>query len=369
VNNLAPGAARLVSILLASSLMTGCITFTGPVSALRPTPRDSTTTWRICDEPSPCVAKVSFTYLGVAGFLIQAGDETIMTAPSFSHPSLAAAATPFWRIHSDSAVVDRELHRLLGPELAPLANVSTILVGHSHYDHLMDVPLIARRYLPRATIHGTLSTKRILMGDPSLRATPSRIDSLSPADTVIGTAWHVGRWIYSPGRRMRFMALKSSHAPNWWFITIAPCHTKHDRSSLPRTAWGWCVGEPVSYVIDVLDEPGGRPVFRIFYQDAATRPLDVVLPPFSGIDARPIDVAIVCAGNFKKVPEYPTLLLAALRPKYVILGHWEDFFHDPARRATPVRFTDTKELASRLDQLSPHRWVTLLAGGKVTALY
>ncbi|HEY2374929.1 MAG TPA: MBL fold metallo-hydrolase [Gemmatimonadaceae bacterium] len=359
---------KAIAAALIVMAATGCIRLTGPASALHPLPRDSTLTWRTCEAESPCTSTVQFTYLGVGGFLIRAGDEAVMTAPSFSHPALMAVATPLWPIHSDSAAVDRELRRYLGPSLAPLANVHAILVGHSHYDHLMDVPLVARRYTPRATIYGTLTTKRILMGDASMRAHPSRIDSLFPTDSVVATAWHVGRWIYSPSRRMRFMAVHSSHAPNWWFITMARCHAAHDRTSLPRTAWGWCLGEPVSYVIDLLDD-SSHPMFRIFYQDAATQPLDVTLPPFTGNDRHSVDVAIVCAGNFKKVPDYPTLLLAALRPKYAILGHWEDFFHDQGDAPSPVRLTDTKELASRLDRLGRERWVTLVPGGQVMAEY
>lgn len=279
-----------------------------------------------------------------------------------------AVATPFWPIHSDSSVVDHELHRLLGPDLASLADVRTILVGHAHYDHLMDVPVLARRYMPNATIHGTLTTKHILMGDPYFRAHPERIDSLTPADSVIATPWRVGRWIYSPSRAIRFMPVATSHAPNWWFISLASCRTERDRSSLPRTARGWCRGEPVSYLIDLLDS-AGEPVLRLFYQDAASRPMDVMLPPLTGRDQRPVDIVIVCAGNFKKVDDYPTLLTAALRPKYVIVGHWEDFFHAPEEMPTPVRLTDTEELAARLDMLGRGRWLALVPGGSLTVSY
>jgi hypothetical protein len=110
-------------------------------------------------------------------------------------------------------------------------------------------------------------------------------------------------------------------------------------------------------------------MFRIFYQDAASKPLDVVLPPFTGSDQHAVDLAIVCAGNFKKVEDYPTLLLAALRPKYVIVGHWEDFFHGQGDEPTPVRFTDTRELAARLDLLGAGRWATLVPGGEVRLQY
>jgi L-ascorbate metabolism protein UlaG (beta-lactamase superfamily) len=311
---------------------------------------------------------VRFTYLGVAGLLIEAGGNALLTAPSFTHPRFMAVALPMWPIHSDTALVDRELHRMLGLNFSALDEVQAILVGHSHYDHLMDVPVIAREYTPHARIYGTLTTKRTLMGDAYLSRHSERIDSLYPSDSVIATAFHVGRWIYTANRHMRFMAVQSSHAPNWWFITVAPCRERHDRKSLPRTAWGWCVGEPVSYVIDILDG-AGKPSFRIFYQDAASRPVDVVLPPFASDDAHPIDVAIVCAGNFKKVESYPTVLLASLRPKYVIVAHWEDFFHSPDDTPTPVRLTDTKELAARLDLIGAKRWRALTPGARVVVGY
>jgi beta-lactamase family protein len=361
-----PNAAPrgLVLLLLAA---TGCIRLTGPASALRPLPRDSTLVWNACNAP-PCRGEVRFTYLGVGGFLIRSGGDALLTAPSFTHPGLLAVATPHWPIHTDSAIVDLELHRLLGPDLRLLDSVQAILVGHAHYDHLMDVPLLARRYARNARIYGTLTTKRTLMGDSSMRAQAGRIDSLSPFDSVVATAWHVGRWIYTPTRRMRFMAVRSSHARNWWFVTLAPCHEHRDRATLPRTGWGWCLGEPVSYLIDVLDD-SGRPVFRIFYQDAAARPLDVVLPPFTGTDQHAVDVAIVCAGNFKKVEEYPTMLLAAIRPSFVIVGHWEDFFHAQSDAPTPVRLTDTRELADRLDLLGPRRWRAPMPGARITVRY
>lgn len=362
-----PNVGRCALGLLLATVC-GCVRLTGPAAALHPVPRDSTPEWRTCDATEVCGSEVRLTYLGVAGFLIRAHGEAILTAPSLTHPSLWAVATPKWRIRSDSATVANELRRLLRSDVSALDSVQAILVGHSHYDHLMDVPLIARRYTPNARIYGSLTTKRTLMGDAYLRIHSERVDSLAPAESVIASAWHVGVWRYSPQRTMRFMAVQSSHARNWWVITLAPCHEHHDRESLPLTGWGWCLGEPLSYIIDLLDDLG-HPVFRIFFQDAASKPLDVVLPPFTGIDQHPVDLAIVCAGNFKKVEGYPTMLLAALRPKYVIVGHWEDFFHAQGDVPTPVRLTDTRELAARLDRLGAGRWTALVPGGQVRVEY
>lgn len=354
--------------LAVGCLAQGCLRFTGPAAALRPVPRDSTPRLRACHSLEACDGKVRFTYLGVGGFLIETDSDVVMTAPSFTHPRLVAVATPLWPIRADSQGIDRELHRLLGPDLDLLSRVHSVLIGHAHYDHLMDVPLLARRYVTGAKLYGTITTKRTLMGDAYLRDHADRIDSLMPADSAVATPWHVGRWVYSPSRRMRFMAMQSSHAPNWWFVTLAPCREREDRKSLPRTGWGWCRGEPVSYIIDLLSA-NGRPEFRIFYQDAASRPTDVLLPPFEMADRRPIDVAIVCAGNFKKMEEYPTYLLAGLRPTFVVLAHWEDFFHSQGDSPTPVPRTDTRELAARLDRIGATRWITPVPGGHVVIDY
>jgi hypothetical protein len=339
----------------------GCFPLTGPASALNPIPRDSTPVVRACDVAS-CRGQASFTYLGVSGFVLRSGTDAIMTGPSFTHPGMFTVATPKLHIHSDTAEVDHQLRRLLRDSLKDLQSVESILIGHSHYDHLLDVPYLARHYARQATIVGGLTTKRTLMGDAWLRAHPASVDSISGDE--IGTPSRVGRWVYSKSRRLRFMALQSSHAPNWWIITIAKCHENHDRTSLPKTAWGWCMGDPFSYLIDLLDVQG-QPVLRVYYQDAAARPADVFLPPFVGTDRHDVDVAIVCAGNFNKVDDYPTKLLTALHPPLVIVGHWEDFFHSIADEPTPVRFTDTRLLASRLGQASSTRWMTPTPGGRI----
>ena len=44
-----------------------------------------------------------------------------------------------------------------------------ILVGHAHYDHLMDVPFFMDR-APQATVYGSTSTRNVLAGYGSLYA-------------------------------------------------------------------------------------------------------------------------------------------------------------------------------------------------------
>lgn len=75
-------------------------------------------------------APVEVTYLGVAGWLIRRGGSAVLSAPLFSHPSLLRVG--FDTIAPDTARIDGVLDSL-GVELG---DVSLILSGHGHYDHL-----------------------------------------------------------------------------------------------------------------------------------------------------------------------------------------------------------------------------------------
>ena len=354
--------------MLGVAALAGCRT--GPLAPLKPIPRDTIAITRVCDAAATdaCTGEVSFTYLGVGGFLIRAGNDAVMTSPFFSHAALLRISIPvLFHIKSDSTVVDAQLHKLLGADAdSQLARVRTVLVGHSHYDHALDVPYIMRAYTPNARLIAGMTTKRILMGDSWFRAHADQIDSV-PLDAA-GTPWRLGTWVTVAGGRMRIMPLRSSHAHNFLKFTIAPGHADYDYDHLPTTAWGWKMGDPYSYLIDVLDT-AGHPVFRVLYQDAAAQPMDVLLPLFPIADQRRVDVAIICAGNFEKVPDYPTLLAGALHPRVILVGHWENFFRSMDAPLAPVPFTKTTRLAERLDLAAPDRWFTLEPGGRLRVQY
>ena len=358
-----PRTCSLALLVLAAACRTG------PMAALNPVPRTKSVVVDLCDTTrgGPCRGDVAITFLGVGGFLIRAGDDAIMTAPFFSRARLTRVAIPvLFRISSDTAVVDEQLHKLLGARAdTELAHVHAVLVGHSHYDHMLDLPYIMRAYTPTARLIGGMTTKRILMGDPWMRRHADQIDSI--ALTEAATPWRVGKWVPGGGGRFRVMALRTGHAPNFLNITIAPGHADRDYDHLPRTAWGWKLGDPYAYLVDVLDD-SARVVFRLLYQDAAAKATDVLLPPLPPGDARPVDVAIICAGNFEKVDDYPTLLNGALHPRVVIVGHWENFFNPANAPLTPIPFTNTETLAKRLD-LSAPRWFTLEPGARLRVTY
>ena len=299
---------------------------------------------------SECHDSVEITYLGASGFLIRHGPDAVMTSPSFTHHGLLRTFLPFFPISTDTDLV---LTMLRGQRFD---GVSSILIGHGHYDHLLDAPYIAT-LLPSARIYGGPTVKNLLWPLEDLRPRVIPVSGLA-----VGDRYHRGDWLPSSNASIRFMALASNHPPNFYLFgtfpyTYASGNVAAPRRSLPRTPRGWKLGEDYAYLIDVTGADG-RPIFRIFYQDAAAEPRYSVLPPLLGDDERPVDVAIICAGNYGYATGYPTALLQAIKPKHVVIGHWEDFFRPPLPAYEAIRLTDTYRLAALVEEKQHGAWVT-----------
>lgn len=284
---------------------------------------------------------ISIRYLGSGGWLFRMGEAALLTAPFFSNPSVVAAATG--PIATDTAAVDRHL--------PPVDDVSAILVGHAHYDHLMDVPYIARRKAPAAKIYGSRTAVNLLHGDPELDP-----DRLREVESAAGDHTRAGAWVEVADGRIRFMPLRSGHAPHLMGVHLWDGEVEVPAERLPRLASEWVEGLPLAYLIDFLDEEG-RVVYRIHYQDAASMPPKGFPPPLSdGVD---VDLAIVCPPGFEQVEGYPEGVVRMLEPRYVLLGHWEDFLRgvDEPLRAVPG--TDLTSFVERLESVLPPdgRWI------------
>jgi L-ascorbate metabolism protein UlaG (beta-lactamase superfamily) len=281
-----------------------------------------------CAAGARCDDTVEITYLGVSGFVIRRGGAIVLTGPSFTNPPLDAVAPAFFRvfrrasrpIHPDTLAIERLL-----PPAADSA--SLLLVGHGHYDHLLDVPYVATRRATRATIVSGPSVRHMLMGDSTLRAHRERVVALDSADA--GTVARPGRWYYAADSSVRVMALAADHAPTLRLFrrgpTFAAGVVREDLAGLPRRAGDWKLGEPYSYLVDFL-APGGRaPLFRVYFQDAPSTP-PLGFPPRALLAEKGVDVALLCVATARNVPHAPDSLLTLLRPRYVVAGHWESFF-------------------------------------------
>jgi len=313
-----------------------------------------------CGDPD---SLISVTYLGVSGLLIEHQHHVLLTAPFFSNPSFGQVrprvgkllrSTP--RIAPDTSTIESLLPR-------DADRATTILVGHGHYDHLMDIPYIATHRATSATIYGGPSVRHMLMGDSLLRTDSGR-RVVAITEAVAGRPRRRGAWFYSSDSAYRFMALISGHAPTYraWkqVYTFTSGTVDSDLDSLPHTAAEWKLGEPYSYLIDVLDDRTRAPVFRIYFQDAPSEP-PLGFPPSEVLAERPIDLAVLCAATSSNVSNTPDSLLVVLKPAHVMLGHWEDFFRSrrlslqlgPGTNLDALRESLEKSLPTEADWVMP----------------
>jgi L-ascorbate metabolism protein UlaG (beta-lactamase superfamily) len=281
-----------------------------------------------------CAAKpVRFEYLGTGGWMVARGDDALLTAPFFTNPGLLRV--PF-RIRASRDRVRRHFENVEGRE-----RVEIVLAGHSHYDHIGDMPEVLW-LVPRATVYGGTTMKHLL-GDR--------------AESVIDK---VGQW--KTVGNIRFMPMLSEHAAHYRGLKLFGGHLDAPVAEVPRRAWGWKEGEPLAYLIDLLDA-NGRTEFRIYYDDTAHNSPYGYPDRATLDDGHPVDVAILCAASFHETADYPAALLAYLRPAHVLVGHWEDFFTSPDAPERTVRGTNIRAF---LEQLRPYPFTMLKRHGKAT---
>ncbi|WP_085687647.1 MULTISPECIES: MBL fold metallo-hydrolase [unclassified Pseudomonas] len=267
-------------------------------------------------------------FLGVGGWLLHWKGEGLMLAPSFSNPGLfGLRGVPSPLVLANERKIDKAMREVRG-----FGDVQMMLVGHGHYDHLLDVPWIVEHYMPGATIYGSETVKHILHGFDGLNEVqvvdvpPGKMARLrKPGES--GPLMREGEWITSEGGHIRVMPIESEHAGHVAGLNLIPGGYRQDLTKPELSLWRWKPGQSLAWVIDLMDDKG-EPVYRIHYQDSAATPPFGFVPDFA--DKKAIDVEILCASSWIQVPHYPQRVLERHRPRMVLIGHWENFFaNDP----------------------------------------
>jgi L-ascorbate metabolism protein UlaG (beta-lactamase superfamily) len=242
--------------------------------------------------------KVEVRTLGSGGALIRWRGESLLLGASFSNPGPLRAYV--WRGRANDAAIDGALHGA--------GNIRAVFAGHSHYDHIGDLPAVAARF-PDAKIYLNSSGVNIVAGE-HLENVQKPIRG---GDTIpVGSAFRV-------------RAIASGHAPQLCRWSGFPCtyapHGVEKKRTAPmnrqrlRTMRG---GDALAFDIELLGERG-ETRFRIYYNDsAASSPLGQTTGPF--------DLAILTMAQWRWVRDYPRDLLLTLQPRHVLVSHWDYFF-------------------------------------------
>ncbi len=94
------------------------------------------------------------SFLGVSTLLFDDGETAILTDGFFTRPRKLAVL--MGKIAPDREVIERSLQR------AGIKKLAAVIVTHSHYDHVMDAPEVARR--TGAVVLGSESTANVARG-------------------------------------------------------------------------------------------------------------------------------------------------------------------------------------------------------------
>lgn len=280
---------------------------------------------------------LTIQYLGVGGQLFRFGKHAIMTAPSITNPHFLALG-PLMPISADTDMIDRYL-----PDVS---DVETILVGHAHYDHLMDVPYVMTAKATKAHVYGSKTMTHSIA--PAIDNTRLHAvnDSMAELDKP-------GKWHYNESKTIRFMAIKSTHAPHFMGINIMTGTYEEDLESLPWHAFGWKEGQTLAYLIDFLNAKD-EILHRVYYQDSASQEPLGLIPRLIAKDQKRVDIAIITPASFSQVNDYPESIMKDTQARHFILGHWEDFFSNQENKQQKfVRSISAEDFFERFENALP----------------
>jgi L-ascorbate metabolism protein UlaG (beta-lactamase superfamily) len=255
-------------------------------------------------ETSP----LHFRWLGVAGLELTCASETLLIDPFFTRPPFRRLW--FGRVEPDHALIASHLPRC-----------GHILVSHSHYDHLMDVPDVAR--YTGAHVYGSTNTCELLMvcGLPD-----EQIHLIDAGDELTLGCFKVN-----------VLAARHGWAPGYSSGRV------HKGLQHPLRLCDYVLGDYHSFLIQL---PGLR------------------ILNWCGIDLQSAPPANVLFTLPTSRPGFLEALLAAVQPRLVIPVHWDDLFRPltkpvrpyyelPRWQLPPLQRINLQRFKARIEHISP----------------
>jgi L-ascorbate metabolism protein UlaG (beta-lactamase superfamily) len=270
---------------------------------------------------------------GVAHYYIKYNQTAVITDPFLSNPPVSNVF--FGRIFCDTPLIDRF------KEKPKTSDIKMVLIGHAHYDHILDLPY----YLP-------------YLGDSTSIFGSANVDSICRSlnyfNTVNAAAFAAtdsmaGVWFYHRDSTVRVMAIQSAHLPHFLGIHCYKGNIKKHLAKFPDKAKDFKQDVTLAYLIDFLDEQK-KPVKRMYFASSA---IGFPLGFFSKhiLDEKAIDVAILSIALFQHARYFPYMQIVFLKPEHTILCHWENFFRNRNQDLRPVGLTHHRQLQKHLQKL------------------
>ena len=110
---------------------------------------------------------------------------------------------------------------------------------------------------------------------------------------------------------------------------------------------------------------------RIHFQDATSNPPAGFLPVLKPVNRTDrVDIAIVCVAGYSQVKNYPEGIIRNLKPRHIIMSHWENFFKPLPKTDEELEVvpgTDVDEFIKRMERVMPEgvQWTLPAPGSKI----
>ena len=257
--------------------------------------------------------KIQVRWTGAAGLEITKDQQTVLIDPY--HSRLGKREVFFKPLVPRLHAIEKYLETLPG-------ELSAVIVGHTHFDHALDIPEIAKKF------HGPIVGSASLESLMALYGMPGRVTIPEGCEKID-----------LPG---------------------------HVTATMIPSAHGFVVFGRVPYVGDI--DPGGRlPLKARQYRHGKVYMSKVKIGQVtfihagsanfveSEVDGHRCDVLFMCVPGWKRVPQYCTRLPEILKPEVIIPFHFDDFSGpmDANMDAPALPFQDMKGFLSRISQSAP----------------
>lgn len=271
--------------------------------------------------PASAATPLSVTWAGVTTLLIDDGASAVMTDGFFSRPSLLSVITR--PLTSSRTRIDAALERL------GVKRLEAVMPVHTHFDHAMDSPTVAR--LTGARMIGGTSAAFIGRGHGL-----DRVDTVTSGEPVTAGNYDI-------------TLIEGSHCPpdRYPGVITAPVVP-------PVKASAYRCGEAWSTLVH--HRPTGR---RLLIVGSA----GFVPGALTGHSAGVVYLGIALLGQqpASYLTEYWTETVRTVGARRVVLIHWDDFFRplDKPLRALPYAADDLDASMRVLTRLAADDGVTL----------
>ena len=246
-------------------------------------------------------------WLGTAGFRLSYLGTTLLIDPYLSRISLANMLRRR-QLASDPACVSRYL-----------SAVDAVVVGHTHFDHALDVPLIARSHDCRVFGSRSLGQLMRIFGQAS-----------QSVEVVAYAPYRVGPF--------EFAFVPSLHARLLLGVAVPAAGEITAERAEDLNAATLRSGQVYGIRISVA----GRTFFHLGSAELA----ETFVPPIE------VDYALVAIVGRRFSRDFVPRLLRALRPQFIVAHHYDDLFRPLEAPQRFLRGVDLAGFVAELRQVS-----------------